>query len=144
MSKAASRAIHSVPGLFALILFTTFNNLMGGAYMALMDPYGLTLFSVEMWGIVLGITSIGFIIGGLIISKKGLGKNPLRTLLLVNIAVGILGLVFTIRELWLLYVVGIFIFMCLMPAAEAAEQTVIQRVVPYQRQGTGIWLRPKH
>lgn len=37
-------AIRAVPGLFALILFSTFNNFIGGVYMALMDPYGLTLF----------------------------------------------------------------------------------------------------
>lgn len=133
--KGSLAAIRAVPGLLALILFTTFNNLMGGAYMALMDPYGLTLFSVEWWGIVLGITSTGFILGGLVVGKKGLGKRPLKTLLLINIAVGLLGMIFTIREWWLLYVVGIFIFMCLMPAAEAAEQTIIQKVVPYQRQG---------
>ncbi len=29
--------------LFALIIFSTFNNLIGGVYMALMDPYGLEL-----------------------------------------------------------------------------------------------------
>jgi DHA3 family multidrug efflux protein-like MFS transporter len=133
--KGSLKAIRIVPGLLALILFTTFNNLMGGAYMALMDPYGLTLFSVEFWGIVLGITSTGFIIGGLIVGKKGLGKNPLRTLLLINIGIGILGMVFTIREWWLLYAVGIFAFMCLMPVAEAAEQTIIQKVVPFERQG---------
>jgi len=133
--KGSVIAIRAVPGLFALIIFTTFNNFIGGAYMALMDPYGLTLFPVQIWGVVLGITSVGFIIGGLVVAKKGLGKNPLRTLLLVNVAIAILGMAFTIREFWLLYVVGIFIFMMLMPAAEAAEQTVIQRVVPFHRQG---------
>lgn len=133
--KGSMEAIRVVPGLLALILFTTFNNFIGGAYMALMDPYGLTLFSVEIWGIVLGVTSAGFILGGLIIGKKGLGKNPLRTLLLVNVAVGGLGAMFTLREWGWLYVVGIFLFMCLMPGAEAAEQTVIQRVVPFERQG---------
>jgi len=133
--KGSIAAIRVVPGLVALIIFTTFNNLVGGVFMALMDPYGLTLFSVQIWGIVLGITSTGFIIGGLIIAKKGLGKNPLRTLLLVNVAIGILGMLFTIREFWLLYAVGIFVFMTLIPAAEAAEQTIIQRVVPFKRQG---------
>ena len=59
--KGSLAAIHAVPGLFALILFSTFNNFIGGVYMALMDPYGLTLFSVEVWGVVLGITSTGFI-----------------------------------------------------------------------------------
>lgn len=133
--KGSIAAIRAVPGLAALIVFSTFNNLIGGVFMALMDPYGLTLFSVEWWGIVLGVTSSGFIVGGLIISKYGLGKNPLRTLLLVNIVIGILGMTFTIREWWWLYALGIFIFMCIMPAAEAAEQTIIQRVVPFKRQG---------
>lgn len=133
--KGSIAAIRSVPGLMALIFFSTFNNLIGGVFMALMDPYGLTLFSVQWWGIVLGITSTGFIIGGAIIAKKGLGKNPLKTLLLVNVAVGFLGMTFTLREWWWLYAVGMFVFMCLIPAAEAAEQTIIQRVVPFKRQG---------
>ena len=133
--KGSIAAIRAVPGLAWLIFFTTFNNLVGGVFMALMDPYGLTLFSVEVWGTVLGITSTGFIIGGIIVAKKGLGKNPLRTMLLVNIGVAVLGGMFTIREWWPLYAVGIFIFMCLMPIAEAAEQTIIQRVVPLKRQG---------
>jgi len=52
-------AIRSVPGLLSLILFTTLNNLVGGVFMALMDPYGLTLFTVEAWGIVLAVTGTG-------------------------------------------------------------------------------------
>lgn len=133
--KGSIAAIRAVPGLAWLIVFTTFNNLVGGVFMALMDPYGLTLFPVEIWGVVLGVTSIGFIVGGAIVAKKGLGKNPLKTMLLINVAVALLGGLFTIREFWLLYAVGIFVFMCLMPAAEAAEQTIIQRVVPLKRQG---------
>lgn len=133
--KGSMAAIRAVPGLAWLIVFTTFNNLVGGVYMALMDPYGLTLFPVEVWGIVLGVTSTGFIVGGMVVAKKGLGKSPLKTMLLINVGVAILGGLFTIREVWLLYAVGIFVFMCLMPAAEAAEQTIIQRVVPLKRQG---------
>ncbi len=128
-------AVLAVPGLLALILFTTFNNLVGGVFMALMDPYGLTLFSVEVWGVILGITSIGFIIGGGLVAKFGLGKNPVRTMLLVNIGIAILGMTFAIREWWWLYALGILIFMCLMPIAEAAEQTIVQRVVPFEKQG---------
>lgn len=133
--KGSIAAIKAVPGLFGLIIFSTFNNLIGGVFMALMDPYGLTLFSVQLWGIVLGVTSTGFIIGGAIIAKKGLGKSPIRTLLLVNIAVGILGMTFALREWWWLYALGMLVFMILIPFAEAAEQTVIQRVVPFKRQG---------
>jgi len=133
--KGSLAAIHAVPGLMALIIFSTFNNFIGGTFMALMDPYGLELFSVQIWGIVLGITSTGFIIGGLIIAKKGLGKRPLQTLLIANIIMAIIGMTFTIREFWILYMVGIFLYMCLIPIIEATEQTIIQRVVPLKRQG---------
>lgn len=133
--KGSLAAIKAIPGLLALIFFSTFNNLIGGVYMSFMDPYGLTLFPVQVWGVILGITSTGFIIGGLLIAKFGLGKKPLKTLLLINIAMGIIGAIFTIREFWLLYVAGIYLYMLMIPAIEAAEQTVIQRVVPFKRQG---------
>ena len=56
-------------------------------------------------------------------------------MLLVVIAMGVLGALFTIREWWWLYAVGIWIYMALVPAVEASEQTVIQKVVPFQTQG---------
>ncbi|WP_430647315.1 MFS transporter [Agromyces sp. GXS1127] len=133
--RGSISAIRVVPGLFALIIFATFNNLIGGVYMALMDPYGLTIFPVEVWGVVLGVTATGFIIGGAVIAKFGLGRNPIRTMLLVVVAMGVLGAAFTIREQWWLYAAGIWLYMCLIPVVEAAEQTVIQKVVPFRRQG---------
>ena len=133
--RGSITAVRAAQGLFALIIFSTFNNLIGGVYMALMDPYGLELFEVEWWGVVLGFTSTGFIIGGLLVAKFGLGKNPIRTLLILVILMGVLGALFTIREWWVLYAVGIWLYMTLIPAVEAAEQTVIQKVVPFETQG---------
>ncbi|WP_353809601.1 MFS transporter [Agromyces sp. SYSU T00194] len=133
--RGSIAAIRGVPGLFALIVFTTFNNLIGGAYIALMDPYGLTLFPVEVWGVVLGVTSTGFIIGGAAVAKFGLGRNPIRTMLLVVVGMGVLGAAFTLREWWWLYAAGIWVYMAIVPVVEAAEQTVIQKVVTFRRQG---------
>jgi DHA3 family multidrug efflux protein-like MFS transporter len=133
--RGALSAIRLVPGLFALILFSTFNNLIGGVYMALMDPYGLELFPVELWGVVFAVASTGFIIGGLFIAKFGLGRNPIRTMLILVIVMGALGALFTIRESWLLYAAGIWLYMTIIPAVEASEQTVIQKVVPFRTQG---------
>lgn len=127
--------IMAVPGLLALILFSSFHNLIGGVYTALMDPYGLELFSPQVWGLALGVTSVGFILGGGIIAKTGLGANPVRTLLVVNVGVAVLGMLFGLREWWWLYAGGIFLFMLTIPAAEAAEQTILQRVVPFRQQG---------
>ncbi|QZY51907.1 MFS transporter [Leucobacter tenebrionis] len=128
-------AVLAVPGLLALIIFTTFNNLTGGVFMALLDPYGLTLFPVEAWGILFGLASTGFVVGGAIVAKWGLGRNPIRTMLVLVALTGVIGGLFTLREWGWLFVVGIWLFMILMPAIEAAEQTVIQRVVPYEKQG---------
>jgi MFS transporter, DHA3 family, multidrug efflux protein len=133
--KGTLRLINSVPGLFALILFATFNNFLGGVYMSLMDAYGLNLVSVQVWGILWGVLSTGFIIGGLVIAKKGLGKNPLRTLFLANIVIWAISSVFTIYSSIILLAIGMFIYLCVIPAIEASEQTIIQKVVPHERQG---------
>jgi len=133
--RGALDAIGQAPGLFGLIVFTTFNNLIGGVYMALMDPYGLELFSVEMWGVVFGAASTGFIVGGVLVARFGLGANPIRTMLLVVAVMGLIGAVFTLREWWWLYAGGIWIYMVLIPPVEAAEQTVIQKVVEFRNQG---------
>lgn len=127
--------IASVPGLFALIFFATFNNFLGGIFMALLDAYGLSLVTVEVWGLLFGVLSTAFILSGLIIAKTGLGKNPLRTLLLVNLITWGVCTVFTIQHsIWLL-AAGCFIWMLLGPYAEAAEHTTLQKVVPQERQG---------
>jgi hypothetical protein len=49
--------MHAMPGLVPLVFFSTFNNLVMGVFVTLMDPYGLNLFSVGDRGVVLGVTS---------------------------------------------------------------------------------------
>lgn len=133
--RGSIAAILAVPGLFALLIFSTFNNLVGGVYMALLDPYGLTIFSVQMWGIVFGIAGTGFVVGGLLVATFGLGKKPIRTLLLTCVVMGVIGALFTIREWQWLFIAGMWLYMLIVPIIEATEQTVIQRVVPFKRQG---------
>lgn len=103
--------------------------------MALMDPYGLSLMPVEAWGLLWGLVSTGFILGGLVIAKTGLGKNPLRTLLLVNVILWIDTILFPMQASIILLAIGMFVYMVLVPYAEAAEQTILQKVVPLERQG---------
>ncbi len=128
-------AIRVVPGLAMLIFFTTFNNLLGGVFMALMDPYGLSLMSVQAWGILWGVLSTGFIVGGIIVSTRGLGKSPLRTLLVANVIMWSICIFFPVKSIILFLAIGMFVYMCLVPFVEAVEQTIIQRVVPLKRQG---------
>jgi len=131
----ALAAVRVVPGLLALLLFSTFNNFLGGVFMALVDPYGLELVSVETYGTLLAISSFGFIFGGIAVARRGLGTNPARTLLLVNVALWGVTTLFPLRASIVPLVVGFFIYMLLIPVAEASEQTIIQRVVPFREQG---------
>jgi len=133
--RGTMRVIGAVPGLFALILFATFNNFLGGIFMALMDAYGLSLVSVQVWGLLWGLLSTAFILSGILIARTGLGASPLRTLLLVNLINWSVCCVFTLQPSIMLLTVGCFIWMFLGPYAEAAEQTTLQRVVQFERQG---------
>ena len=129
------RLVRGVPGLLALIGFSCFNNLLNGAFMALMDAYGLSLMSVQSWGLLWGALSTGFIIGGLAVARTGLGRNPLRLLLLINLVFWAVTVIFPLRSSIVLLTAGMAVYMLLVPYAEAAEQTILQRVVPYERQG---------
>ena len=133
--KGAVAAIAVVPGLFGLIFFSTFNNFLGGVFMSLVDPYGLELVSVEVWGVIWGFLGIGFILGGIVVARRGLGKSPLRTLFLANITMWSVTILFPLYSSVMPLVVGFFIYLCLMPAVEAAEQTIVQKVVPFEVQG---------
>lgn len=133
--KGTYKLVSKVSGLRALILFSAFNNFLGGVYMALMDAYGLSLMSVQAWGLLWGVLSTGLIIGGLMIAKTGLGKNPLRLLLLVNIVLWIVTILFPLQASIPMLAAGMYIYMLLIPYAEAAEQTILQKVVPLERQG---------
>lgn len=133
--RGTIRTIRLVPGLFGLIFFHTFNNFLGGVFMSLMDAYGLMLVSVQVWGILWGVLSLGFIVGGLFVARKGLGRNPLRTLFMGNIAMWVVCSVFTLQASIVLLTAGLFVWLCLIPVVEAAEQTILQKVVPPERQG---------
>jgi len=133
--KGTIAAVNLVPGLFGLIFFNTFNNFLGGVFMSLMDAYGLSLVSVQVWGSLWGFLSLGFIVGGLVVAKKGLGKQPLKTLFVSNLIMWTICIFFTIQASIILLAVGLFVYLCLIPVVEATEQTIMQKVIPPERQG---------
>ena len=133
--KGTIKAISGIPGLFALIFLATFNNFLGGVFMALLDAYGLSLVSVEEWGLLFGVISTAVILGGIVVARIGLGAKPLQTLLTVNLICWSVACVFTLKSSILLLAAGCFVWMFLGPYAEAAEHTTLQKVVPYERQG---------
>src|SRR4029453_14241770 len=73
--------------------------------------------------------------GGLFVARRGLGQNPVRTLLLVNVVLWSVTIAFPLRSELLPLAIGFLIYMVLVPFAEASEQTIIQKVVPFTEQG---------
>lgn len=133
--RGTIKIVMGVPGLMAMILFSCFNNFLGGVFMALMDAYGLSMMSVQAWGLLWGALSGALIVGGLIVAKKGLGKNPIRTLFLTNAILWAICILFPLHNSILPLALGMLFYMLLMPFIEASEQTILQRVVPFERQG---------
>lgn len=127
--------ILAIPGLLGLIIFNTFNNFLGGVFMALMDPYGLSLVSVKVWGAMWGVMSLAMIAGSVYVSRYGVGSHPLRKIMLLNIIMWATCIVFPIQASVVLLALGMFTWMALSPLIEASEQTILQAVVPFERQG---------
>ena len=127
--------VRGVPGLLPLIAFSCFNNFIGGGFMALMDAYGLSLVSVQAWGLLWGGLSALMIVGGLLVARVGLGSRPVRLLLLVDAGAWAATMLFPLVSSIVTLTAAMAVFMLLMPFAEAAEQTVLQQVVPFRRQG---------
>jgi len=133
--SATVQVVKNIPGLLALLIFNSINNFIGGVFGPLVDPYGLSLVNQKTWGIISGLLSVGFILGGWWIAKKGLGKRPLKILFVTNILMWIVCILFAILPSITLLVVGVFVYFVLTPFAEASEQTIIQKIVPKRYQG---------
>ena len=133
--RGALEAIRAVPGLLALMLLAAFNNLLAGVFMALMDSYGLSLVSVETWGLLFAFISLAFIGGGMVVARRGVGRNPLRVILTANLVNWTVCSVFAVRSSIVLLSIGMVVWLALIPVIEASEQTVLQRSIPFERQG---------
>jgi MFS transporter, DHA3 family, multidrug efflux protein len=133
--RGALEAIRAVPGLRMLIFLGAFNNLLAGVFLALMDAYGLSLVSVETWGFLWGLISLAFIAGGVFVARRGLGPRPLRVILVGNLVNWAVCSLFALRSSIVMLTVGMIVWLALVPVIEAAEQTIMQRSIPFERQG---------
>ncbi|KXK26020.1 MAG: enterobactin exporter EntS [candidate division WS6 bacterium OLB20] len=133
--RTTLKAIGTVPGLWGLFLFNSFNNMLGGVFMPLIDPYALSLMRQEQWGILSGVLSIGFILGGLIITRRGVGSTPVKNLFKVNLVMWGITVLFALQPSIVLFAAGVFGYFLFVPFIEAIEHTIVQNVVPVNIQG---------
>ena len=134
--RGALEAIRAVPGLMLLILLAAFNNLLGGVFMALMDAYGLSLVSVETWGFLFGRHQPRR-------SSPAASSSPRSASAARRCAsscsatssTGSSARCSRCARRSCCSTVGMFVWLRLIPVIEAAEQTVLQRSIPFERQG---------
>jgi DHA3 family multidrug efflux protein-like MFS transporter len=82
-----------------------------------------------------GVISLAFIAGGVFVARYGLGSRPLRVILAGNLVNWAVCSIFALRSSIVLLTVGMIVWLALMPVIEAAEQTILQRSIPFERQG---------
>ncbi|MDP1807119.1 MAG: MFS transporter, partial [Acidimicrobiales bacterium] len=140
--RGAIDAIRAVPGLKMLILLGACNNLLAGVFMSLMDAYGLELVSVEAWGLLWGFISLGFIAGGVAVSRYGVGSIPLRAVVAGNFINWAICSIFAVRSSIVLLTIGMVVWLTLIPVIEAAEQTILPAGDPLRAPGPGLRVRP--
>ena len=86
--------------------------------------------------ISLGVLSAGFGLKGFLQSSEFIdGGVTGVSMLLANVAMWTAAALFTTQASIVLAAVGMFVWLCLIPVVEAAEQTILQKVVPPERQG---------
>jgi len=86
-------------------------------------------------GLPLGIISLAFIAGCLLVARRGLGSRPLRWILVGNLVNWTVCTTFARRSSIVMLTIGMIVWLALIPVIEAAEQTILQRSIPYGRQG---------
>ena len=64
-----------------------------------------------------------------------MGPSPVRRLQLANLAMWAITFAFPIRSSIVLLTIGFTLYTVLIPMVEAAEQTILQKVVPFAEQG---------
>jgi len=74
-------------------------------------------------------------VSGIYISMKGVGKQPLKRLFQANMFIWFACILMPLRESIILLCVTLLLMMLVNPLIEAAEQTVLQKIVPFSKQG---------
>jgi DHA3 family multidrug efflux protein-like MFS transporter len=71
----------------------------------------------------------------LAVARFGLGRSPVRLILIGNLVNWTMCSVFALRSSILMLTIGMIVWLALIPVIEAGEQTVLQRTIPFERQG---------
>ena len=100
----------------ALAGITSANMAVASAYITDITPPDQR---AARFGTIGAIMSLGFIVGGVIVARKGLGPRPLRLILVCNLVNWLICTVFTLRSSIVMLAIGMAVWLVLIPVIEA-------------------------
>ena len=95
-------------------------------------------------GPAVGALSTCFILGGLAVAKTGLGKNPVRLLLLVNIGFWSVSCLFPLQSSVILLTAGMAVYMLLGPVRRSGRTDHPSESCALRAPGPSLRIRPEH
>lgn len=122
--------------LFYLIIAIMSVNFLWNVYSTLQTPYILSYTGSEaMLGILLSISSAGYMVGGLLMTIWRVQDNRMRLLLPSILAIGVFMILFGIMRAPILMAIMIFLFYIPHPIVNTLLTSIIQLKTPPETQG---------
>ena len=127
--------VRNKPGLIGLALMMATINLLISASTALSSPMILGFSTVQVLGLVNGISSIGLLVGGLLVSAWGGPSRKVLAISLSAITSGIGLAIVGLRPNPVLIGFGFFLFMLPITLVNSSIRAIVQTKVPSTIQG---------
>jgi MFS transporter, DHA3 family, macrolide efflux protein len=129
------RYLSERPGLIALAGYIGVVNVLSTSVLALITPLILSFSNERILGLAQMISSLGLLLGGILISSWG-GTKRKMTGIYVGVLIGGLGLLFGgLRSIFWWIALGVFFFLFPIPTVNAQLRSIIQVKVPADLQG---------
>ncbi|HEU0294010.1 MAG TPA: MFS transporter [Anaerolineales bacterium] len=123
------------PGLVALAGYIGLVNVLSTSVLALITPLILSFSNARILGVAQMISSLGLLLGGILISSWG-GTKRKMTGIYLGVLIGGIGLMFGgLRSIFWWIALGIFLFLFPIPTVNAQLRSIIQVKSPPELQG---------
>lgn len=123
------------PGLVALAAYIGLVNVLSTSVLALITPLILSFSNARILGVAQMISSLGLLLGGILISSWG-GTKRKMTGIYMGVLIGGIGLVFGgLRSIFWWIAMGSFLFLFPIPTVNAQLRSIVQVKSPPDLQG---------
>ncbi len=129
------------PGLKGLLIFFAISNFLLGFANVGLTPLILSFATETDLGMVMSLSGVGMLIGGLMVSIWGGPKKKIRGLLFAGMIHGLINIAFGLKESVILMAILMMFMMVMINIANASSQTIWQSKVAPEVQGRVFALR---